>query len=131
MGITGYDLTLVGAALGSFAGLGNVNVGGVKVDIAEFVAVDDSDHVPEKKPTVVREGPITGTMKYNKTAYAALRTAAKNHTEDTFTLTDSETSVHAGDGYVTNVGNLQMGPDNFMIFDLELTPETTWTFTAA
>lgn len=128
--ISGYDLTLVGASLGSFAGAGSVVVGGLEVDVAEYACVDDTDDVPEKLPLAVREQPMEVTFKYAKALYDTLRDAAKAKTNDTFTLTDSDSSTHVGAGWVTKVGPLNLSTDGISEFTVTLTPQTTWTFTA-
>lgn len=131
MGISGYDLTLVGASLGSFAGVNTVSVGGVEVDVAEYLAVDDTDYVPEKLPMAVREQPMEVTIKYAKTLYNTLRDAALGKTLDTFTLTDSESSTHVGAGWVTKCGPVNLGTTDISEFTVTITPQTKWAFTAS
>jgi hypothetical protein len=83
----------------------------------------------EHVPLGVLEQPIEVDFCYDETLYDALRDAALAQTEDEFTLTDSESSVHVGDGRVSRCGDLVLGPDSHMHFTVTLTPTTQWEFT--
>jgi len=128
---SGYATTLAGTTLGSLTGIKDIRVGGVQVSIAEVATLGDTNRIPENLPTKVRDGAIELTFVYNKTVYDDLRSAAIARTEDTFTLTDAETSAHAGLGFVTRCGDLGFDTDNDQVFTVTLTPKTSWAFTPA
>lgn len=128
---SGYGATLVGTSLGSFTDVKDIRVGGLEVSVAEIATLGDTNRIPENLPTKVRESPIELTMVYDKTLYAALRTAAKARTEDSFTLNDAAASTHVGAGFVTGVRDLGLDTDNEMTYTVTLTPKTSWAFTPA
>jgi hypothetical protein len=129
MSISGYGLTLVGASLGAFAGAQSVNVGGIEVNFDEIITVDQTDRITESLALAVREGPMEVVFNWNKTLHQTLRNACKAITEDTFTLTDSENSIHAGLGWVAKVGGRNLDPQGHSIFNVTLKPKKAWDFT--
>jgi hypothetical protein len=134
MPATGYGSSLTGAALGTFPNVKDIKLGGLEVEMKEVACVTDTDKIPTKLPNKVRDGNIDLTMVYDaggQALYNQLRTYAKGHTQDNFTLTDSTASVHAGLGYVQKVGELQIDTDNEEVYLVTLTPVTTWAFTPA
>lgn len=130
MGISGYGLTLSGASLGSLTGIESVTVGGLELDFSEIRQVSDTNRIPENLPLTVREQPMEIVFTYNKTIYDTLRDAAKARTEDTFTFTDSGSSIHAGAGFVAGVTGTGYSTDSHATFTCRLQPKTSWTFTA-
>lgn len=136
MAINGYGLTLVGAAvsgstpLGAITGIEGIQIGGLEVDFDEIATVADLNHVVENLPGKVREGPMTITLAYSKTIYAAFRTAATTHTLNAWTLTDIGGSTHVGDGYVKSVGGKNLDTNGHASFNVALQPKTQWAFTA-
>ncbi len=128
---SGYGATLAGTSLGSFTGVKDIRVGGIEVSVTEVATLGDTNRIPENLPGKVRESPIELTVSYNKTTYDDLRSAAIARTEDTFTLTDAETSAHAGLGFVTRVADLGLDTEGDMVYTVTLTPKTSWAFTPA
>jgi len=130
MPITGYETTLAGATLGAITGIKSVRVGGVEVSMIEVAALGDTNRIPENVPGKVRESPVEVTIIHDKTLYDTMRDAAIARTEDTFTLTDAETSTHVGLGFVSKVGEEGLDTEGDVVFTAVLTPKTSWAFTA-
>ena len=198
MSISGYGLTLAGTALGSFAGVKAVRVGGIAVALDEIATIEAHrdgeatftngsdqvtgdgtnwtsafvgrriqldadatihwvesvegvealtltanysdtggegaytiwpDRVVENLPLGVREAPIEVDLVYNAALWSAINAAALARTEDTFTLTDAQSSTHVGLGRVTRCGDLTLGADGHAQFSVSLQPTTCWAFT--
>lgn len=130
MAINGYGLTLAGSTTGSITGIESITVGGLELDFDEIATVADTNRVVENLPGKVREGPLTVTIAYAKTLYNACRNAVLAQTSQTWTLTDSGSSTHAGTGYVQSVSGKNLDTNGHATFRLTIRPATKWTFTA-
>jgi len=131
MAISGYGLTVVPTALLTItADVQSVTIGGVTLDFSEVKGVGDTNRIPTNLPMTVRESPIEITLTYAKANYAKLRTALKEQTSDTWTVTDSGGSTHAGLGYVAGVSGLNYDTDGHATYTVTVQPTTSWTYTA-
>ncbi|HUX17240.1 MAG TPA: hypothetical protein VMW52_12260 [Phycisphaerae bacterium] len=131
MAISGYSLTVVPTALLTItADVQSCTIGGVSLDFSEVKQPNDTNRIPTNLPMTVRESPIELVMTYVKANYAKLRTALKGQTSDTWTVTDSAGSTHAGLGVVASVSGLTLGTDGPATYTATIQPTTTWVFTA-
>jgi hypothetical protein len=131
MAISGYALTLTGGTTGALAGdIQDVTVGGISVDFSEVKQVSDTNRIPENLPLTVREAPMEVTMTYDETLYNTLRTNLIALTEETWTLTGSDSSTHVGTGFIAAVSGLSMNTDGHAVYTVTLQPKTSWSFTA-
>jgi len=131
MSISGYGLTLNDSVLGDFAGVESVQIGDLVISFDEIKTVSDVNRVLESMPLGAKDGNIDITMKWNRTLYNILRTAALDMTTvRTFTLTDVESSTFVGDGFIETVGGQNLDTNGHAVFTVILRPQTIWAFTA-
>ena len=131
MAISGYGLTLTGSTTGALAGdIQDVTVGGISVDFSEVKQVSDANRIPENLPLTVREAPMEVTMTYDETLYNTVRTNLIALTEETWTLTGSDSSTHAGLGFLSAVSGTSYNTDGHAVYTVTLQPKTSWAFTA-
>ncbi len=131
MSISGYGTTLSGASLGALTGIEAIQMGDLEVRFDEIATLADVNYIVENLPLSVREGPMVATFNHNKTIMATLRTAIIDRTLDTYTLTDQESSTHAGAAYVAKVGGANEDTQGHKTFKAEFQPQRSWAFTAA
>lgn len=129
MAKTGSGTTLSGSTLGSVTGVQSISIGGLTLGIAELIELGQTNRIPEGVPTIPRESPLELTVTYAKTIYDTCRDQLIARTEDTFTLTDSESSTHVGAGFVTGVSGPSQEAESVDTFTITLTPKFSWTFT--
>ncbi len=130
MATSGYGLTLTGGTTGALAGgIQDVTVGGISVDFSEVKQVGDTNRIPENLPMTVREAPMEITMTYVETLYNTLRTNLIALTEETWTLTGSDSSTHVGLGFIAAVSGLSRNTDGHEVYTITLQPKTSWSFT--
>jgi hypothetical protein len=130
MGITLYGGTLVGAVTGALTPLVEVTLGGLKLGMIAAAAAGDVDRIATNFPLGVVEGPITATLLEDKTVLAACRAKLLARTKENWTFTDEDTSTFVGSGYISGVSNVRHSLTGESQYDVEITPETKWTFTA-
>lgn len=129
MGITLYGGTLVGASTGALTPLVDVTIGGLKLGMIAAAAAGDVDRIATSHPGAVVEAPMTATLLEDKTVLAACRTKLLARTKENWTHTDDDGSTWAGNGYISGVSNVRHTLTGESQYDVEITPETKWTFT--
>ena len=85
--------------------------------------------ITEHIPLGVQAPPVTVTFNYNKTVYDTVEGAVTARTEDTFTLTDGESSTEIGLARVASVGDKTLSSDGHARFTCTLQPTTYLEFT--
>jgi len=126
----GYKATLAGSVSGSITKIKECAIGGLKANVINVVAIDDTNQISENLKGAITEAPITATIIFNKTVYAALQTAITADAE-TWTLTDSGGNKWSGSGWLSALSNVRMSPSGEQTYDIEITPVTRWEYTAA
>lgn len=126
---TGFGCTLVGDATGAITGLEEVAVGGKSVNMINYVTLDA--RLSKNLKGAVTRGPITATVVMEKAIYEACEDASDEDDSESWTLTDANGNTWVGDGWMSNVGESRNTADGEVVFDIEITPEDDWDFTAA
>ena len=129
--ITLFGGTLAGSTTGSITHIQSVTIAGLTIDRLEYSEAGDTNAVTYSIPGKVSDGPMSVTLTYDKTLQATLRAKALSRATDTFTYTDSEGSTVAGTGFFTACSSRNSGTDGPDTFDIEISPTTTFAFTAA
>jgi len=129
MATTLYGGTLVGAVTGALTPLIDVTIGGLKINMITAAAAADVDRIATSLPGAVVEGVMTATLKPDKTVLAACRTKLLARTKESWTFTDEDASTFVGNGYISGVSNVRHSLTGESTYEVEITPETKWTFT--
>lgn len=130
--ITGLGSSLTSDVLGVFPGVQKITRPTRDVQFAEIDTVADSDYggFPEQIPLYPKDSDVTLTMIYNKTSFAQLYAGADAVTLHNFTARDVQGSTLLGAGYIKQVTGGDDEKQTPKIFQVILTPQRSWTFTA-
>ena len=125
----GFGATLVGSVTGATTNLREVAIGGYDVNIVNYVTLDD--RTSKNIKGALTRGPITATIIYDKALYEAFESAAQSEDSETWTLTNEDGDSWAGTGFISSLGEVRQGADDVSIFDITITPDQDWDFTAS
>lgn len=129
MATSSFGATLSGASVGAVIGLRDLSFGGRTINVIGHVTLDS--RATKHEEGAYEDGPMSATVEYDKTIYDALQTNQEAHVGDDWTGTDADGNTRIGHGFITNIGDVVNGPDDILIFALEITPDTVWDHTAS